>query len=496
MTRPIYKHAWFDRHVKKGLPIFLSIALAGSLPGAAFAKDTSNSSKAKSSDQLSLSEYLNEVAQNHLGYKAALDLSKAARQQAQEGSLLLAPNFFGEGSTGTLGLQNPFSNSNALNSKSYILGLNKTTTFGLSGRFYFTQQDLNKSGIPTYTTESLQLELKQSLWRNFGGTEVRSQIEAIESGAMAKSYAQSFLTKSLLLEAESFYWNLALARKLVSIQKDSVERAQKIYDWTQRRVKLSLSDRAEMLQASTNLQARKLELRNAQDQERAAAQSFNSSRGMLSNQVAETLQVLSSELVATFVTPERNQRREDVLSAEMEARAKEASALANQERNKPTFELFGKTPVSEPSSDAGTNPLANYVATSSQPITLIGLRLNVPLDFDALEKIKEGYAAEANAAHQAFKRKVFEEEKDWQDLTSKFSQAKERLILYEDLVNVQHQKLNHERDRQQRGRSTLQQVLLFETDFEQAQLGHLRTLAEVLLLNAQMKLYGVSYESR
>jgi outer membrane protein TolC len=127
---------------------------------------------------------------------------------------------------------------------------------------------------------------------------------------------------------------------------------------------------------------------------------------------------------------------------------------------------------------------------------MIGLRATIPLDLGTLKRAREGHAAEAQGADWTYQRKAFEEERDWADLTAKFTQAKERLKLAVDLEKVQHEKLTYERDRQQRGRSTLQQVLIYETDFEQAQLGRIRTLADLLQLGAQMKLYGVSYESR
>ena len=38
------------------------------------------------------------------------------------------------------------------------------------------------------------------------------------------------------------------------------------------------------------------------------------------------------------------------------------------------------------------------------------------------------------------------------------------------------------------------QVIQFENDFEQTQFARIRSLAELLNLNAQMKLYGVAYE--
>ncbi len=447
-----------------------------------------------------LSEYLGQVSDKHLGYKASDQTAKAAKLQAGEGSLVFKPNLFGNAVHQTYNRDNPFSTGDYTLIRTYSLGVAQQTPIGLTGRVTYNQFGLDApSPVPGgpglgYSAGWAQLELSASLMRNFNGEEFKAQRDAAESGAMAKSFQNSFLTKNVLLEAESIYWRLVLAREMVKVQKDAVDRAQRISEWTNRRVRLQLADRAENLQASTNLQARKLDLKSAEDEERAARQAFNSSRGVLGDTVPENLAELGPELIASMTVPERTTKRDDVRAAEFQARAASASARLSRERNKPTLELFGATPLTTPDDPPAT--IASTLPASARAATQIGIRLQAPLDFGTVAKVREGYDAEAQAADWSFQRKVFEEERDWEDLTAKFRQGKDRLQLYTDLEKTQREKLDYERERQQRGRSTLQQVILFENDYELAQLGRIRTLAEVLTLNAQMKLYGVSYESR
>lgn len=449
---------------------------------------------------LALNEYLTQVTEKHTGHKAADQISKAAKLQAAEGSLLFKPVANGQGVASSEGQANPFDSGAALSSRSYSLGVTQPTNFGLSGTFSYNRNELEANAGPlsgTYTASWLQLELRQSLLRNWAGAELRRQSEAIEAGALAKSYTQSFVAKQILLEAETNYWRLALARELVAVQKDAVERAERLHDWTSRRVRLQLADRADALNASTNLQARKLDLRSAEDEERASAQAFNSSRGLNSNEVSEKLDELTPDVIVTMKIPARTETRDDVKAAEQQTKAAAANALVSREKNKPTIELFGVLPMTQETNASSVQLAASANSNvTSRPGTTVGLRLAVPLDFGTQDHVRQGYAAEAAATDQTYRRRVFEEERDWSDLTAKFEQTKERLKLYADLENVQKTKLDYERDRQQRGRSTLQQVLLFEADYEQAQLGRIRTSAELLTLNAQMKLYGVSYESR
>lgn len=478
--------------------------------GGAFASDKADKSSARSASKanaskaeeknmvtvLALSEYLSQVSSQHEGYKAAEKNAKGAELYSAEGSLLLKPALVGEATSVTEGQNNPFNSTDLLRQRKYSLGIAQRTNFGLTGKLSFSRTEFEDAPDTPFHAEYFQLELSQSLWKNWAGRETQAQMEALEARSLATTHAQTFIKKSILLEAESSYWRLALARELVSIQKEAVERAQRIFDWTSRRVSLSLTDRSEILQASTNLQARKLDLRTAEDEERAAAQAFNSSRGSSSSQVSERLMDLNPELLKSLKHPERTSKRADILAAEMQAKAASANAILSRERNKPEVDIFGSVPLVEPSVGSSASMMRNYIPPLSRGSSAIGIRISAPLDFSTQNQVREGYELEASAAEFLAARKAFEEEKDWLDLTAKFGQAQERLVLFNDLEKTQREKLDYERDRQQRGRSTLQQVLLFETDYKQAQLGRLRTLAELLTLNAQMKLYGVSYESR
>lgn len=474
----------------KQIPLMVAIGLA-----AIFAARVSDAKPTEGQrSPLALSEYLNQVSTKHTGLKAADQTSKAARLYADEGSLLFKPSLIGSAADTADARNNPLASGSYLRSQTYSLGIAEQTNFGLSGKISYNYLGLDMGSTLGYTTSYGQIELSQSLLRNWAGGETRAQSTLIEAGALSKSFAQSYAAKAYLLEAETLYWRLALSREMVQMQRDAVERAQKIFDWTNRRVRLQLADRAENLQASTNLQARKLDLRSAQDDERAASQAFNASRGIVSAQVPERLVDLGPGLIASMTVPARSQSRDDVKAAEFQAKASAASALLNREKDKPTLEIYGSTLLTDPATPS--TQIASSLPATSRPSTVVGLRLSAPLDFSTTSKAREGYAAEATAADWSYQRKVFEEERDWQDLTAKFSEAKDRLKLYLDLERTQKEKLDYERDRQQRGRSTLQQVLLFETDYEAAQLGRIRTFADLLTLGAQMKLYGVSYESR
>lgn len=476
------------------MAVFILSILAA---GGAFAQSATAKDKAPEGPRLALEDYLKQVAEKHTGYKAADMTAKGARLTAQEGTLLFRPNLFGQAGAATSGQSNPFSDTEQFQSKSYSLGLSQNTDIGLTAKVTANRNEfaLNAGALSgRYEATWTQLELTQSLWRNWAGRELDATADAMEYGALANAYAQSHASKALLLEAEAAYWRLALAREIVKVQKDALDRAQRSSDWASRRARMQLADRAEALQASTASQARRLELRQAEDEATAAAQAFNASRGLNSTDVPEVLAEITPKLSDSLEVPTRSTRRDDVRAAEYQAKAGAANAQIARERNKPTVELFAAVPLSEPEEPTGA--FASVIPQSARVSTTVGVRANIPLDFARTSRVREGYDAQATAAEYTFSRKSFEEERDWNDLVNKFTQAKQRLKLYEDLEKQQRDKLLYERDRQSRGRSTLQAVLIYEGDYQLAQLGRIRTLAELLTLNAQMKLYGVSYESR
>lgn len=457
--------------------------------GGAFAQSVKDATPA-----LTLDQYLDQVAKRHLGVQAADQTARAAKAYAGDSSTFFAPALVANVSDSSEGRSNPLTPDQHFTSQSYSLGVTQATPIGLSAKLSYNYSFLNIPNYASYASGYGQLDLTQSLVRNFGAREIKAQVDSTEASALTKSFTQSYLSKSLILEAEQYYWRLAVAREMVQMQKDAVDRAQKIYDWTSRRTKLQLTDEAEMLQASTNLQSRRLDLRTAEDDERAAAQAFNASRGSVSDQVDDRLLSLVPDLIERMRIPQQHGKRDDVVAAEFQARLSAASAHLAREKDKPTVELFATALLNDPA--AAPDAINTVIPISYRPASVVGIRLNAPLDLGTLSRAREGYEAEATAAQWQLQRKVFEEDRDWRDLTAKFGENKARFKLYVDLEKAQKQKLDYERERQKRGRSTLQQVLLFETDYDQAQLGRIRTAADLLTLNAQLKLYGVTNESR
>ncbi|MDH4225644.1 MAG: TolC family protein, partial [Deltaproteobacteria bacterium] len=94
------------------------------------------------------------------------------------------------------------------------------------------------------------------------------------------------------------------------------------------------------------------------------------------------------------------------------------------------------------------------------------------------------------AADLNYRRKLFEAETDWRDLTQRFVEAMNRLKLAREIELSQKEKLEYERERLKRGRTTTSQVILFEQDNAVAQLTRLQAQLEALSVLATLKSFG------
>jgi outer membrane protein TolC len=461
--------------------------------------------------RLNPDQYLSQVKEGHSGVKGAFLASQGAQLRSEEGHLLLAPTAFAEFRI-TADAKLPqfvFLTYDRQMFQYYTFGVRKLTTFGLQASLHYdlnNQYYVNPAAAPgsvigpsanfintSYAVASPVFEITQNLWSNGFGRSTRAIQEQHEAQAMASSYQNSFQAKSILMTAEQTFWRLALARQAVDVQKEALDRARKIYEWNSRRARLELGDRSDVIQSEALVQARELELKSAQIEEKLASRAFNSMRNVDSDHVAEDLVELKPELLDTLQVPKRVQFRDDVLAAKENARASTASAEIALERDRPTLDVYASIALNGQSGPLPFNNLSDSISNSfsfNRPTETVGLRFSAPIDIGVLQNSREGWRQEQISADMNFSRKVFEQEQGWKELSENVEESVNLYKLSLKLEDVQKSKLLNERNRLQRGRSTTYQVLLFEQDYLQAQLTRIRNEAKVLNLLAQMKLFG------
>ncbi len=448
---------------------------------------------------LSLDEYLVQVQRGNQSVRASLETGTGAEMRSSEAALMFMPIL-------NAGVQwyddaKPSATSVFTGDKmtvdSFSLGVSEMTSFGLSGKlsysFNYTQlRNPNPMFVPQpqYYETTPKLEVSFPLWRNFSGQEMRAAQELQQAQALATSYVERFKNKLAMAEAEGTYWRLALAREGVKVTRESVERATKIRDWNAGRVRVQLADKADLLQAQALLEARNFELQMALDELQAASRAFNTMRGADTSDVSETVQTLDGVAMQSLSIPLKPEVREDVKAAQQQERLLASNARMNQEKNKPNLNVFGSLAMNGRDVGAGSSVSESF--GTHHPTYAAGVALTMPFDVGTLNQVRDGYAKEAEGARLSYSRKLYEQDRDWVDLSAKLGDAKKRFELSTSIERAQKLKLDHEKDRLTRGRTVTFQVLMFEQDYAQAQLNRIRAQADILRTVAMMKTYGSS----
>jgi outer membrane protein TolC len=450
-----------------------------------------------SQQTLDLNSFLNQVQSGNDQYQSANSLRAGLELRQNEWKLLTRPNLFGTaeytddqrltGAPSFQGRQTKISR--------YNLGIEQSTTVGVDAKLYYDYMDTEIVGVnptffpvPQFIISSPVLELSQSLWRNFGGAEKVALQEVSAAKVQSQKLLATYGLITLRVDAEKAYWRLVVARKMVISAQENLGRAERMLKWSSRRERMSLSDRSDLYQSQAIVAQRQIELQTAIDDEKSAALEFNKMRGIDEIAVPEQLSLIETEQVTSLQLPERNSERLDVKAAAETARANKAAAKLSAEATKPDLKVYARLSLNGRDPEAKT--AIDQAWTTNYPMTTVGVKFTMPLSFGLTSDVREGYSAEAKSADLAYRRKFFETDKEWQDLTQKFENAKKRLVLAQTMEKAQKQKMDYERTRHSRGRTTTYQVILFEQDFASAQVARIKLESEILNMFAMLKTFG------
>jgi len=413
--------------------LLLASAPAVILPGVLFASHPLHAEEA-----LSLDTFLSQVKDKNDAIQGARHASAGALERSADADLVFSPTLTGD--VQMVDDKKPSLFLPAIKetvNNTYSLGVSKLfKATGTQARFAYNLSYQQFVGLNNgFNIASPTLELRQPLWRGFFGTEARAGAQQLEADARARHFEASFQMKLGLADAEQTYWRLALARQAVKVQKEAVERAEKISNYNSRRAQLQLVDRSDALQAFAALESRRLDLQSAIDEERSARVAFNSARGRDGEDVPESLAAIDRDLVEKLEAPVRAELRDDVRAAQERERQASALATLGAERSKPTFEVFGSYALNGQKvtlNDALSNSFSNSI-----PTRVIGLKMAIPLDLGSASDARAGYRKEQVAADLNARRKLYEQDREWLDLSLSVTLAKRRYTLGRAIESAQ-----------------------------------------------------------
>ena len=451
-----------------------------------------------SAASLTLEGYLQQVKQNNSSMTASTLTAEASADKTADADMLYQPNVFAtiQSTQDKKELSPVAQRGSETDYTSYQAGVSKLTEWGTAARLYYTAsktaiKDTNPLYIPepTWYDAAPTLEVSQPLLKNGLGRDVKASIELQRVQGQLSTFTEGLRRKITLSEAEGAYWRLVIARDSIRTARENLERAVRIVDWNQRRVHSELADAADLIQAESLKDVRDIELTMALDEERAAIHAFNTTRGSNELVVTEELTRITPELIANLPVPQRAGDREDLKAALTAEHLTELGMTLAETKYDPSLDVFANASLNGRDDDAQTKSMTNSFKTN-HPTWTIGLKFSAPIGGETPAKLRGGWAKDKQAASLTVSRRRYEIDREWSDLLRKLDESKSRLSLVQRVETTQKRKLDAERERQKRGRSTMFQVTQFETDYAQAQLNVIRNKAEILGIIARMKTFG------
>ncbi|OFZ81370.1 MAG: hypothetical protein A2583_15890 [Bdellovibrionales bacterium RIFOXYD1_FULL_53_11] len=454
----------------------------------------STSAVADNEQELGLAGYLSQVQNKNQSYQSSIEQAEGAKGREREADLIFSPSLFMDGQIASdsklSSIPLPGISYDHVETKTASLGISQTLKFGLTAKLSYDLDYTNYVNLPggtPYYDASPVLELRQSLWKNGFGRSDQANEQAIAAQAEVDRWNAENQRSSLMVNAETVYWRLVVARELVRIQQRALDEATSIYNYVSRRAALNLTDESDALQAKASMDNSRLNLKSAQDDALAATRIFNAHRNLESSTQVPRLVPIDWEHLKSLHIPKRQGDRADVRSASAQMYASVASSRIQAENDKPTLDVYGKYAMN--GREISTTDALSSSFSSGRPSAAIGVRFVLPLNFDASKNARLGALKQVHASELSFQQKVIDQDNDWNDLTQRIADAQERLKLADTIIQSQKEKLEFERKKLKQGRTTTYQVLLFEQDYTGAEYSKTNAALQVLSLFTQTKLY-------
>jgi outer membrane protein TolC len=446
---------------------------------------------------LSLEEYLAQTKEQNLGYNSSQTAAQSSNLLSKKAFLLTSPNLFANAQTG-FEKQNQaisFVRYKKLKTENYSIGVEQDFSFGLNGKFYYNVDRNEYQGLTSTSFAPLSyetnpvLQLTVPLWQGVLGSEIKARRDLTYYSNQSDQFNSEAKSISFVVEAEKSYWRLVTAKKIVIISQDALEQSQKLLKSAIKKTRMNLGEKADVLQAQADVESKKLQLKQAQNDTRIAARTFNQKRYVNSDIVDDKLTEIDFDNLEKLpIAKEMPGTRADVKAAAANTKSVVAGAKVEEESNKPKLDLSGQYGFNGLETRRSESFNSSFAQNGDE--AYIGIKFSMPLAIGLQSDIKKGAKFSASAARMDYRQKVFDQQNDWQNLLQNLQDYQENLRLSRKIENLQKSKLTNERGLLKKGRTSTYQVLLFEQDYNQARINTIKNAYQFLSLVADKKNYS------
>lgn len=453
--------------------------------------------------KLTLEDYLRQVQSQGTNYQAAKAQAEGYEKQSHQQDLTYSPQLVASYNH----LDDQSQQSTVLSTTETLadtagVSLVDKLPFGPSVAVGYSFNDINLTYSPlllsafasmggssnlflnSYYQLSPVVSLSVPLFKDFGGVQTSAGVKAVQYGLESAEKLSAFQMEGIIFNAKVAYWNLALAREQVDIRKDTLDRNQKIWDWTKRRVARNLADPPDALQAEASVRQAELDLQTALNSERSARLAFNRYRNGATEEVPEQLEALEDSLLEVKVAfPSKLPERTDLQAVEAQTRQMKATYDETYQNIYPDITAFASWRGN--GLDPNFQNANNIAFGTDHPTWMLGAQFNLSLDLFTAERTAEGYKRQYDSSILGLQDKKLEVDQDWRDLQDRLADVDKRLAMAADIESLQQQNADAEKNQLALGRTTQFQLLSIENQYSLARLSRLSLVAEKLGLLAQ-----------
>lgn len=452
-----------------------------------------------SEEKVSLEDYLGVVKEKNPSFKAATLKKAGFADSVREGDLYFKPVLHGKAAVDSnAGFPNqPGFFYDEIRTNSYNLGLSQEFAFGMQIKLNynvfktkFFNAGFGATPLPFENWNAIpSVDVEIPLWQNLFARSSRAQRDIAVAQNRAEFEAANLEQTEVLINAELAYWRLATAQSVVRLQKEAFARAKDLYDFIQKKARMDLRDKSDVLQTKAAYVANELDLKLALDEERSAQRNFNRWRFADSGDSVPALKTIDLESFDRSVLPsQRPGERLDVTIAQEQSKLTKAVAVMAEERNKPALSLVGSYAMNGRNDLRMSDAISN-ANSSNRNSYAYGVQFTVPLHLGASADAREGARLRQAAADADLEFKKKDQDLQWADLVANHQESLNRLDLLGQIVKAQFEKLQEEKRLIRLGRSSLFNVLNFEQEYLRSERARAQSLFECTSLRLQGQLY-------
>lgn len=444
------------------------------------------------SQAVTLDEYMQRVKKENKIFRSLTYSIESSNERLTAGDIVLVPTL-----TAAASLADDASLPSIFGTKrevaEYSLGFSKKFTTGtslsLSAKTDQYRSDNANPPYDQYSNGGLGISLQQSLWKDFFGqsTVYRKNRETIIN--QAETLGVDLKLRGALYDAQSTFWDYAVAQEDLRLKKSNLERAKKLENWTSNRVSNGISDRADLMNVKALAAVREVQLVTAEDEIKTQETKFREYLSVADGEPTPSIEanLMLAQNYFGDLTKKKNVVQIATYLSVLDAKTKKIIADEVTESLRPDVTLLGS--YNTTSYDRDYTQMTSNITRSDRPKTFIGVSLTWLIDTDAKAAQTSAAAKDALAAQYLSERNLVLGKNAWSDLLRKYEITQQSVKTLEKVANYQRERAKAEQEKFGKGRTITANVVTAETDAAEAEVTLLKAKSGLRKLEASSILF-------